>query len=259
MRTVAWDGRSVGPWAREVDGADAVINLAGEPVAPNLWTNARKRVLRASRIDPTRALVAAIGRSAQRPAVLANASAVGYYGDRGETSLSEEDTPGDDFLARLVVDWEAAAREAATRVALLRMGVVLGPRGGALPRLALPFRFLVGGPIGSGRQWFPWVHVDDVVGAFRFALDHPEVEGPLNVTAPESVRNRDFARALGQALGRPSWLRVPGLALRVAFGELGGALLTGQRVVPQALTAAGYPFQQPSLLPALRQALGARP
>jgi uncharacterized protein (TIGR01777 family) len=259
MRFAQWDGRTLGPWADEVDGADAVINLAGEPVAPKRWTDARKQVLRASRLDPTRALVAAIERAGKRPSVLANASAVGYYGDRGDASLRETDPPGGDFLARLVVDWEAAARQAATRVALLRMGVVLGPGGGALPQLALPFRFFVGGPIGSGRQWFPWVHLNDVVGAFRFVLDHPEVEGPVNIAAPEPVRNRDFARALGQTLRRPSWLPVPAVALRIVLGELGNALLTGQLVLPEKLAAAGYPFQQPQLLPALRQVLGVHP
>jgi uncharacterized protein (TIGR01777 family) len=236
-----------------------VINLAGESIAPKRWTVERKRVLRASRIDPTRALVAAISRSAQPPTVLANASAVGYYGDRGDAIANEADPPGGDFLARLVIDWEAAAQEAATRVALFRMGVVLGPRGGALSQLAMPFRFFVGGPIGSGRQWFPWVHIDDVVSAFRFALDHQEVEGPLNVTSPQPVRNREFARAVGQALHRPSWLPVPAFALRIALGELGTTLLGSQRVLPEKLARAGYIFQQPQLRPALRMGFGARP
>jgi uncharacterized protein (TIGR01777 family) len=256
VRYVQWDGSSIGPWADEVDGADAVINLAGEPVAPKRWSAARKGVLRASRIEPTRALVQAIARAGNRPAVLANASAVGYYGDRGDDILTEGDSAGADFLARLVVDWEAAARQAPIRVALLRLGIVLGPGGGALTQLALPFRFFVGGRIGNGRQWFPWVHIDDVIGVFRFVLTHAELQGPINVTAPEPVRNGDFARALAVVLHRPAWLPVPPLALRLVLGELGTSLLASMQAVPRAAIEAGYVFQQQELLPALRRSLG---
>lgn len=251
MRYLTWDGRTLGPWASEIDGAGAVINLAGESIAGGRWTETRKQALRASRIEPTRTLVAAIARATHRPAVLANVSAVGYYGDRGDAVVTEKDPPGEDFLARLVVDWEAAAREALTRVTQLRLGIVIGPGSEAIQRMALPFRLFVGGPIGSGRQWLSWVHRDDVVGMFRFVLTHPELEGPINVTAPEPVRNRDFARCLGHVLHRPAWLPVPAAALRLAVGELAEALLGGQRVLPARASAAGYAFNYPTLLPAL--------
>jgi uncharacterized protein len=258
-RYAQWDGRSLGSWVDEVDGADAVINLAGAPVAPKRWTPARKQVLRASRIEPTHVLAQAIERATNRPRVLANASAVGYYGDRGDDVLTEEEPPGEDFLARLVVDWEAAARKAPTRVASLRIGIVLGPGGGALRQLALPFRLFAGGQIGNGRQWLPWVHIDDVIGVFRFVLNNSEIKGPINLSAPEPVRNREFARALGAVLRRPAWLPVPPIALRLALGELGGAALASTRAVPRAAQEAGYIFQQPTLTPALRQALGGPP
>jgi uncharacterized protein len=254
-RYVPWDGQTPGPWSDEVDGADAVINLVGESVAASRWTAARKKVLRASRIESTRVLAAAITRAEHRPAVLANASAVGYYGDRGDAILSEADPPGEDFLARLVVDWEAAAREVPVRATQLRIGVVVGPGSAAVDRMALPFRFFVGGPIGSGRQWLPWVHRDVVVGMFQYVLEHPGLEGPVNGTAPEPVRNREFAHTLGRMLHRPAWMPVPALALRVLFGELGEALLGSHRVLPERANAAGYPFTYPRLSPALADAL----
>ena len=259
MRYVAWDGRTLGPWAGEIDGADAVINLAGESLAASRWTPRRKQVLRASRIEPTRALVAAIAQAKAPPGMLANASAVGYYGDRGDTPLSETEPPGKDFLAKLVVDWEAETHESITRAIQLRFGVVVGPGSEAVVRMALPFRLFVGGPIGSGRQWFPWVHRDDVIGMIRFALTHPEVEGAVNVTAPEPVRNLEFARALGRVMHRPAWVPVPALALRLAFGELGGALLASQRVLPTRAAALGYGFQYPTVTPALANSLRSEP
>ena len=255
VRFAAWDGRTLTAWMSEVNGADAVINLAGESVAARRWTELRKRVLVASRIDPTRALVKAITEAANPPSVLVNASAVGYYGDRGDTLLTESDAPGEDFLARLVVEWEATAKTAPVRSVQLRIGVVIGPESEAVTRMALPYRFFVGGPIGSGRQWLPWVHRDDVMGMIRFVLNHADVEGPVNVTAPEPVRNREFARTLGQVLHRPAWLPVPAIALRLMFGELAGALLGSARVLPNRAMELGYTFSQPSLAPALAASL----
>ncbi len=258
-RYVTWDGRTLGPWVSEVDGANAVINLSGESIAASRWTPTRKRALRASRIDPTRALVAAIAQAAHPPAVLANASAVGYYGNCGDVALSETEPPGKDFLAKLVVDWEAETRDSVTRAIQLRLGVVIGPGSEAVVRMALPFHFFVGGPIGSGRQWFPWVHRDDVIGIIRFALTNPELEGALNVTAPEPVRNREFARTLGLVMHRPSWVPMPAVALRLTFGELGEALLASQRVLPTRAAALGYGFQYPTLAPALANSLRSQP
>jgi uncharacterized protein (TIGR01777 family) len=257
-RYVAWDGRTLAGWSAEVDGAGAVVNLAGEPIAPKRWTPARKAVLRASRIDATRALVQAIEQAVVPPTVLANVSGVGYYGDRGDATITELDPAGDDFLAQLVVEWEAAAQTHAARVALMRTGVVLGPGGGALEPLALPFRFFVGGPIGSGRQWIPWIHREDVVRAISFILSDSRLGGPINVTSPNPVRNGDLARTLGIVLRRPSWIPVPGFALKHLFGELAITLLGSQRAIPACLSNAGFRFQYPDLLPALRQALGAR-
>lgn len=257
--TRRWDGRTLGPWADEIDGAHAVINLAGESIAEKRWTPGRKRVLLASRIEPTRALVAAIEHAARRPAVLVNMSAVGYYGHRGGELLTEEEPPGTDFLAALVVDWEEAARQAeglGVRVVLARTGVVLGKGGGALPRLALPFRLFVGGPIGSGREWFPWVHLDDVIGLLRFVLERPEASGPINLVAPEPVTMADFAEAVGRVLRRPSWLPVAWFALRLVLGEIADALMVSQRVVPARAQQLGFEFRQPALLGALQSAVG---
>lgn len=257
-RYVLWDGRTLGEWAGELDGAGAVVNFAGESIARWWWSAQRKQVLRASRIEPTAVLVAAMERATRRPAVLANASAVGYYGDRGDDPLTEEAPSGTDFLARLAADWEEAASRAAdlgVRVVRLRIGLVLGPGGGALPALTLPFRLFLGGPLGSGAQWVSWVHLDDVVGLFCLAIERADIAGPMNVTAPEPVPYRELAATIGRGLGRPSWLPVPGLALRVLLGELGGVLLTGQRALPAVAQRHGYPFRQAALEPALRQAL----
>ncbi len=257
--TRRWDGRILGPWADEIDGANAIVNLSGESIGARRWGPPRKRVLLESRTQPTHALVAAIERAAHCPAVLVNQSAVGYYGDRGDEAISEADPPGADFLAQLVVQWETEARAAealGVRVVLTRTGVVIGPGGGALAQMALPFRRFIGGPIGSGRQWFPWVHIDDVVGLLRWAIERPEASGPINVVAPEPVTLKTFADTLGRVLHRPSWLPVPRLPLRIALGEIADALMVSQRVVPQAAQRLGYRFHEPTLLSALQRALG---
>jgi len=256
-RYVAWNGRTLDDWTAEIDGSDAVVNFSGESVASTRWTEQRKHVLRASRIEPTAALVAAMRAAEHRPEVLVNISGVGYYGDRGEQPVTEESPPGADFLAHLVVDWEAAAHPATDlgiRVVLPRLGLVLG-REGALPLLAMPFRFWVGGPIGSGRQWVPWVHLDDVVSLLRFALECTDAAGPMNIVAPEPARNAQLAAAIGRALGRPSWIKVPSVAVRLLLGERALPALTGQLVIPSVAERLGYAFQRPSLLPSVRDAL----
>jgi hypothetical protein len=242
-----------------IDGAGALVCLTGESVAARPWTPRRKAALRASRIGPTAALVAAMQRAAQPPSVFVSASGVGYYGHLGDQVVDEEHGPGHTFLANLCVDWEAAAAAAGdvTRVVIPRLGLVFGPNGGALPRMALPFRFLVGGPIGSGRQWLPWIDLDDAVGLLYFAIEHPEVRGPINLTAPAPARNWEVAAAIGLALGRPSWLAVPGPMLRLMLGEMAGEILGGARVVPSLALRLGYEFQQPDLDRSVRRALRA--
>lgn len=248
VRALAWDGKSTGDWARELDGADAVINLCGENVAAGRWTPARKIQLIKSRVESTRALVAAISQDARRPKTLINASAVGYYGTAPEGECAEGAPQGRDFLAALCGQWERealAAEPLGVRVVLARLGVVLGDGGGALAKMALPFKLFAGGPLGSGRQPLPWIHRDDAVAALLFALERDGVTGPVNVVAPQALDNRAFSAALGRALGRPSWAPAPAFVLRLALGEMSGMLLGGQRAAPKKLQAAGFGFKYP--------------
>ncbi|HZR82064.1 MAG TPA: TIGR01777 family oxidoreductase [Candidatus Binatia bacterium] len=245
-------------WRDAVAGCDAIVNLAGESVAAGRWTDARKRAIVASRVETTRALVAGCRALAQPPPVLVSASAIGYYGPHGDEEISEPSPPGHDFLSRVCVDWEAeavAAEGLGMRVARMRIGVVLGRGGGALARMVTPFKLYAGGPVGSGRQWVSWIHLDDVVGLLAFALARDDVRGPMNATAPDPRTMRDLASAIGAALGRPSWAPVPAFALRLALGEMAEMLLQGQRVVPRAALGAGYAFLYPKLEDALREAL----
>ena len=265
LRYVAWTAAPVGPgeprppWWEVVAGAAAVVNLAGASIAAGRWTPRQKQRIRESRLQATRALVQAIEAAEPRPAVLVSGSAVGYYGPRGDEVVDEATPAGDDFLSRVCVAWEAEARKAAVagvRVALVRTGLVLAREGGALPRLVLPFRLGAGGPLGSGRQWMPWIHLDDLVALLVFLIERPGLEGPFNGTAPNPVRNRDFARSLGRVLGRPSWLPAPAFALRLALGEMADALLlSGQRAVPRRAQQAGFRFRFPEVEPALRDLL----
>lgn len=259
---VHWSPPRVDPsWATLLADADAVVNLAGASIASGRWTAARKATLRASRLESTGALVDALTAlpAERRPRVLVNASAVGYYGDRGDEILTESSRPGDDFLAHLCVEWEAAAaraRELGLRVVVLRFGLVFGRSGGALPRLALPFRLFAGGPLGSGRQWVAWIHLDDAAALIVRAMSDNQLDGALNAVAPEPVRQADLARTLGQVLGRPSWLPAPIPALRLALGEMADALLlSSQRARPEVAVAAGFHFQHPDLAAALRASL----
>jgi uncharacterized protein (TIGR01777 family) len=253
-----WDGRHFEPGA--LRGCAAVVHLAGEPVFGGLPTPARRRAIRASRVESTHSLVTALGQLApgERPEVLACASAVGFYGSRGEERLDEESPAGRGFLAEVCVAWEAAAREAealGVRVVSLRFGIVLAREGGALPVMARPFRLGLGGRLGDGRQWVPWVHVDDAVGLIRAALADPAYRGAVNVVAPEPVRNVELTRALGRVLHRPTLLPVPGFVLRGALGELADELLGSRRVVPGAAQARGFGFRHPALDAALETAL----
>ncbi|HEY8416956.1 MAG TPA: TIGR01777 family oxidoreductase [Limnochordales bacterium] len=240
-----------------VEGADAVVNLAGATIARR-WTPAARRLILESRVQVTTALVEAIRRAAAPPRVLVNASAVGFYGPRGDEPVTEADGPGSDFLAQVCLAWEAAAgaaQAAGVRVVLLRTGLVLG-RGGALSRMRVPFLFFVGGPLGSGRQWVPWIHMDDVTGLIAFSLENKALQGPVNGTAPNPVRNREFAAVLGRVLRRPAVVPTPAFLLRWVLGEMSSMLLTGQRAVPAAALRAGYSFRFPTLEPALRAIYG---
>lgn len=255
FRFVPADTTRPGDWQVELADADAVVNLAGRSIFGR-WSDAVKLEIRDSRILTTRNVVN--GLPAGKPVVLISASGVGYYGDRGEEPITEDTPSGDDFLARLSIDWEAEARrgaESGARVVLVRLGVILGPGGGALAQMIPAFKAFVGGPIGSGRQWFPWIYLDDLAAAVAFILDHPELSGPVNLCAPHPVRNRDLAQALGNALGRPAALPVPSFMLRLILGEFAGVLLSSQRALPQKLTASGFPFNYPDISPAVAAAL----
>lgn len=259
LRAVVWNAAAPGTWCDVLSEVDAVVHLTGEQAVGVRWTVEAKRRIESSRVDTTRALVAAIAAASPVPRVLVSASAVGYYGAReGASSVDESATPGSDFLARLCVAWEGEALEAASsgvRVVLARLGIVLGKGGGALDEMAKPFRLFAGGPIGSGEQVISWVHVDDVIGMLMRSVEDDGISGPVNVVAPGAVTQAELARAIGKALGRPSWLRVPGAALRLRFGEGAEPLLTGQRAVPGKMKAAGYVWHHASVESALGAAL----
>jgi len=248
---ISADTTAGGAWQDAVQKVDAVINLAGKNIF-HYWTDASKGQMRSSRIGTTRNLVAAM--PANQAPILLSASAIGYYGDRGGERLTESASPGDDFLAGLSVDWESEARRAESkgaRVALLRFSIILGRGGGALARMLPAFRFFAGGPLGTGRQWFSWVHIQDLAAAVEMVLQNPDVAGPLNICAPQPVRNRDYAAALGQALGRPSFLRAPAFAIKTLMGELGGVMLGSQRCLPERLEQFQFQFKFPDIETAL--------
>ena len=263
---VTADLETPGRWSEALAGADSIVHLAGEPVAAKRWDARQKQVIRDSRVEATRVLVEAIERLAiaERPRSLIAASGVDYYPyalDKAEfddDEVTEDDPPGESFLARVCRDWEREAMAAANigvRVATMRTGLVIGAGGGALARMTPAFRMFVGGKLGSGRQWVSWIHLDDAVGAYLAATADERYRGPINLVT-DSVRNTDFSRALGAALGRPSWLRVPKLAVKLAAGELAEAILHGRRVVPKRLRELGFVWRQPELGAALCQALG---
>jgi uncharacterized protein (TIGR01777 family) len=240
-------------------GADAVVHLAGASIADGRWSAARKAELRSSRIDTTRALVAALAKMNAPPRALVSASATGVYGNRGDELLTEESRPGNDFLSNMAKDWEAEALKAEVigiRVVLARFGIVLARHGGALPAIMLPFRFFAGGKIGSGQQWMSWISLEDVVEILRLALEKGEVRGPINVISPQPVQNAEFTKTLASAMHRPDLFPAPAFALRLALGEMADALLlSSQRVLPQRLQKLGYNFQYPDLAAALKSIL----
>jgi len=247
----------------DIAGADAVVNLAGASIAGTRWTQQGKMVLRSSRVRTTGSLVSALGRLKTVPKVLVSASAIGYYGSRGDEVLTEDSKAGDDFLAKVAVDWEAEAKKAealGTRVVLARFGVILAKLGGALPQMMRPFQFFVGGRMGSGQQWISWITLDDVIGIIRYALENASVSGVINVVTPQPVRNAEFTRELARAMHRPAFLPAPAFALRLALGQemVDSLLLASQRVKPARLEQSAYRFLHPDLRAGLVAALSAK-
>jgi uncharacterized protein (TIGR01777 family) len=257
IRFVTGDPKEEGPWMAEVAQHDWIINLAGASIF-NKWTEETKKMLHESRILTTRNLVTALA-GGDRHQLFCSTSAPGYYGPRGEEELTEESAPGDDFLARLAQEWEAEAAKAqdlGIRTVITRFGIVLGKGGGMLDQLVPLFKSFVGGPVGSGKQWLSWVHQMDLVRAYLFLSEHPDLAGPVNFTSPNPVRNKDFAKALGKALGRPAFMPAPAFMVRLVLGELAETVLTGQKILPQKLSAAGFDFLYPTIDQALQDLLG---
>jgi uncharacterized protein len=251
---LVWQPGQAGPWEQEINGADGIINLAGEPIAEQRWTGAQKDRLRDSRIDGTRSLVNAIASATVKPKFLISSSAVGFYGDGGDERLTERSKAGDDFLSRLCVDWEAEAHKAealGVRVVLLRTGIVLAKGKGALKKMVPPFKMFAGGPLGSGRQWMPWIHIDDEIGLIQFLMENHSARGAFNGTAPNPVTMAEFAKTLGAVLNRPSWAKVPASILALMVGEMADMLLGGQRAIPEAALKLGYKFKYQKLGQAL--------
>jgi len=258
---VGWNPDGSGSWENVIDGADAVVNLAGAGIGDARWTPQRKALIRDSRIIPTRVLAAAIRKAPNPPAVFVSASGAGYYGASLDDGIkTESSAAGDDFLARVCVDWEAEAERAsnaATRVVTVRSGVVIERRGGALQKLLTPFRFFVGGPVGSGRQYMSWIHRIDWIEMVRWIIDTRALTGALNGTAPVPVTNREFSRALGRALHRPAFVPTPGFPLKIVLGEMAEDLvLTGQRAIPQRALSHGFHFRYPEIDQAFRGIFG---
>ena len=253
-RWLHWTPGALREWDAALDGVDGVINLAGEPIAERRWTDAQRRRIEKSRMDATRSLVQACAKAKRRPNFLISASAVGYYGAHGDETITEASEPGKDFLSALCRDWEEEANKAeelGIRVVRLRIGIVLASGGGALAKMARPFKFFVGGSLGSGQQWMSWIHREDLVGLIFHVVDHSEIHGAVNATAPNPARNEEFSKTLAKVMGRPCWARVPGVALKAAFGDMAEMLLTGQRVLPIVAEKSGYRFRYSELRSAL--------
>jgi len=252
------DPTQKGPWQDSIKNHDAIINLAGASIFSK-WTDAYKKLIRDSRMTTTRNLVEGIPAHSERKITLFSTSAVGYYGFHGDEELAEEAPPGNDFLARLAVEWETEAlkaQEKGARVVITRFGIVLGEKGGALGQMIPLFKKFIGGPIGNGRQWFSWVHIKDLAEAFVFLMKHPEISGPVNLCSPNPLQNKDLAKALGKALHRPSFMPAPGFMIKLVLGEFGSVILEGQRVIPRRLLDSGFSFQYPNIDKALQNLMG---
>lgn len=258
VQLLAWDGKTAGDWASSLNGADVVINLAGENIGARPWTDARKQAIRDSRVNAGKALVNAIESVEQKPRLLVQSSAVGYYGITGDKILPESSPAGEDFLAQVCVVWEdatAPVEKMGVRRVILRTGIVLSTREGALPRMLLPMRLFVGGALGTGKQWFPWIHINDEIAAIRFLIENEQTSGAYNLAAPAVLTNAAFTKAMGQVMRRPSLMFVPGFALKLVLGEMSIIVLEGQRVTSQRLQDAGFHFQFSEAAPALADVL----
>ena len=252
------DPTQKGSWQEAIKNHDAAVNLAGASIFAK-WTEEHKKAIRESRVSTTRNIVEGIPSHPQEQFTFFSTSAVGYYGFCGDREYTEESAHGDDFLARIAVEWEGEAlkaKEKGARVVITRFGIVMGEKGGALGQMIPLFKKFIGGPIGSGRQWFSWVHIKDLAEAFSFLLKHPEISGPVNVCSPNPVRNKDLARALGRALHRPSFMPAPGFMIKLVLGEFGSVILEGQRVIPKRLLDKGFVFQYADIEQALQSITG---
>ena len=255
---IKWSWRDPTDISYLIDKVDCVINLAGEGIADKRWTKIQKELLRKSRIETTRLIIEAINKSPHKPKKLISGSAVGIYGDRKDEAITEKSSIGSGFLANLCREWENEANKAETNVVIIRIGVILAKGGGALDKMALPFKFFIGGPIGSGKQYMPWLTLHDTTGIIKLAMENENITGVLNVTSPNSVTNKDFSKTLGKVLHRPSFMLVPALALKATLGEMADMLLTGQKVLPERALEFGYKFRYSDLGEALRKIFKSR-
>ena len=254
VRVEPWDGRSADGWGHLAEGAWAIVNLAGENIGEKRWSEDRKRAILESRVLAGKAVTQAATQAAHKPAVVVQASGVGYYGPQKEARISEESPAGTDFMSQICQQWEpatAGVEQAGVRRVIVRNGVVLSLMGGALPRMVMPFRFFAGGPLGSGQQWISWIHLRDEIAGLRFLMENQAASGVYNLTSPHPVRNRDFERAIGKAMHRPAVVPVPAFAIRLLFGEMAITVVEGQRVLPDRLEKAGFLFSYPKIEEAL--------
>lgn len=259
VRVEEWNTQSIAGWGQLVDGADAIVNLAGAGIADGRWNRSRKRLIHDSRLDAGNVLVEAVKAAVQKPKTFIQSSAVGYYGTKnGDQEIIESHSPGSDFLAKTCFDWElstASIEKMGIRRVILRTGIVLSNDGGAFPRIVQPFKMYAGGPLGNGNQWLPWIHEDDEAQAIYFLIKNEEAQGAFNLSAPETLTNREFGQAIGQVMGRPSIMPAPAFAIKAALGEMSTLVLDGQRAVPQKLLELGFTFKYPTAEDALTELL----